>query len=143
MNHTNLRKNSAGYPDPTAFLALKNIAKQERSAKHSYPRVYICSPLKDDAGANTSNALRYCRFALEHGKFPIAPHCYLPQFMDDGSPAERELALSFGLRFLYGCREIWVFGDVISDGMKREINTAKRRRIPIRYFNEKCEVREV
>ena len=59
--------------------------------------------------------------------------------MDDEIPAQRELALSFGIRLLHGCRELWVFGDVISEGMKREISAAKRRYIPIRYFQENCE----
>lgn len=33
------------------------------------------------------------------------------------------------------CQELWVLGDVISEGMSVEIETAKRRRQPVRYFN--------
>ena len=139
MSRTNSRKNYEGYCDPTAYEALSTVMKEEQSAKPDYPRVYICSPFKGDAEANTASALRFCRFALERGTFPIAPHCYLPRFMDDELPAQRELALSFGIRLLHGCRELWVFGDVVSDGMKREISAAKRRYIPIRYFRENCE----
>ena len=65
--------------------------------------------------------------------------CYLPRFMDDDIPAERELALSFGIRLLCGCRELWVFGEIISEGMKGEIEESKRRGITIRYFTKKCE----
>jgi hypothetical protein len=32
-------------------------------------------------------------------------------------------------------QEVWVLGDVISEGMSVEIETAKRRRQPVRYFN--------
>jgi hypothetical protein len=99
--------------------------------------VYVCSPFRGDAETNAANALRYCRFAVEHGYFPIAPHCYLPRFMDDGIPAERELAMSFGLRLLGECRELWVFGRRISDGMKAEIAEAKRLRKNIRYISDK------
>ena len=33
------------------------------------------------------------------------------------------------------CQELWVLGDVISEGMGMEIETAKRRRQPVRYFS--------
>jgi len=59
--------------------------------------------------------------------------------MDDNNPAERELGLSFGIRLLYECREVWVFGDHISEGMKREILAARWRNIRIRRFNENME----
>ena len=34
------------------------------------------------------------------------------------------------------CEEVWVFGDVISEGMEAEIEKAKRMRKKIRYFTE-------
>ena len=37
------------------------------------------------------------------------------------------------------CQELWVLGDVISEGMSVEIETAKRRRQPVRYFNAEFE----
>jgi len=55
--------------------------------------------------------------------------------MNDDNPAERRLALSFGLRLLNDCQELWVFGSRISEGMKREIVTARRRGIKIKRFN--------
>ena len=30
--------------------------------------------------------------------------------------------------FLGLCKEVWVFGDVITEGMKREISVAKKRK---------------
>jgi len=101
--------------------------------------VYICSPFAGDTEVNVEKALKYCRFALGKGRFPIAPHCYLPRFMDDGVPAERELALSFGIRLLYDCRELWIFGTRISEGMNREIRAAKQRGIKIKQFTEEME----
>ena len=35
------------------------------------------------------------------------------------------------------CDELWVFGEVISEGMKQEIEWAKDK--PIRYFTEDLE----
>jgi hypothetical protein len=102
------------------------------------PKIYICSPFKGDTKTNVQNALRYCRFAVNNGMFPIAPHCYLPRFMNDDNAVERELALSFGLRLMYGCKEVWVFGERISDGMRLEIETANERNIRVRYFSDSC-----
>ena len=37
---------------------------------------------------------------------------------------------------LLECSELWVFGTVISEGMKQEIEWAKEAGIPIRCFDE-------
>ena len=127
-DHHDPRRNAEFYLDETAHKALAAISREE----NNYPRVYICSPFRGDPIRNTINAIRYCRFALRRHRFPIAPHIWLPRFMDDGNATERELALSFGLRLLCGCKEVWVFGDTVSAGMAREIRKAKQRGIPIR-----------
>lgn len=127
--------NSEGYPDPTAYQALKNI-----EGRFSFrPMIYICSPLSGDVERNQEFARKYCRFAVERGVIPLAPHIYFPQFMDDGNPNERSLALFMDLVLLSKCAELWVFGETISEGMKAEIEKAKRRGTPIRYFTVGCE----
>ena len=40
------------------------------------------------------------------------------------------------------CSELWVFGDRISNGMSIEMKHAKETNIPIRYFNNNCEVKK-
>lgn len=135
----NPKLNFSGCRDMTAYKAINNTSREERREAGIKPepaKVYICSPFAGDTETNVANALKYCRFALSKGKFPIAPHCYLPRFMDDNNPAERELAMSFGTRLLYDCREIWVFGGNITEGMKKEILAAKWRNIRIRRFDE-------
>ena len=100
------------------------------------PMVYVCSPYSGNAEENVQNARRYCRFALENRTIPIAPHLLYPQFMDDNDPAERYLAMHTINYVLLGkCRELWVFGDVITEGMEYEINLAKRWQKNIRYFS--------
>ena len=100
------------------------------------PLVYICSPLAGDVPGNTEKARRYCRFALERGQIPIAPHLLFPQFMDDTDPAERELAVRMDIVLLGKCSELWVFGDAVTEGMAAEITVARRRRQPVRYFTD-------
>lgn len=103
------------------------------------PLVYICSPLSGDIPGNTELARQYCRFALEQGQIPLAPHLLFPQFMDDTDPEERELAIFMDVVLLGKCSELWVFGDAVSEGMRTEINVAKKRRQPVRYFNSSFE----
>ena len=103
------------------------------------PLVYICSPLSGDVPGNTERARKFCRFALEKGQIPLAPHLMFPQFVNDDDPAERELAIFMDVILLGKCDELWVFGDRISEGMAVEIEIAKKRRQPIHYFNSNLE----
>ena len=99
------------------------------------PLGYICSPLSGNVEANTERARAFCRFALEQGQIPLAPHLLFPQFMDDDDPAERELAIFMDVVLLGKCSELWVLGETVSAGMQAEIDVAKKRRQPIRWFN--------
>ena len=134
-------RNSEGYYDPTAFEALSNIEREAKAARAYRPLVYICSPLSGAVELNQENARRYCRFAVDNGYIPLAPHIYFTQFMDDRIAKERELALFMDIVLLSKCSELWVFGDTISKGMAIEIEKAKRKGQPIRYFTN--ELKEV
>jgi hypothetical protein len=130
--------NSEGYHDPTPYEALTAIEKEEKAAKVFRPLVYICSPFAGDTERNIRRARGYCRFVVSKGYIPLAPHLHYPQFMDDGDKEERELGLRFALILLGKCDELWVFGNT-SSGMSKEIARAKKRGMPIKYFNYKCE----
>ena len=125
--------NSEGYADPTAHQALSNIKRGERIFR---PLVYIASPYSGDTERNIERARAYCRYAVDCGCIPLAPHLLLPQFMNDGN--ERELALFMDMVFLGKCCELWVFGYP-TEGMQAEVSKAKRKQMIIRYFTEDCE----
>lgn len=131
--------NSEGYYDPTTYEALSSIEKEERSLRAFRPIVYICSPYAGDVETNVQKARRYCRFAVDKGYIPIAPHLLFTQFLNDDSPKERQLGIFFGNAVMSKCSEVWVFGDRISDGMEAEIKRAKRKNYRLRYFNEDLE----
>lgn len=134
-------KNAEGYADPTTYQALTNIIRLEKAERKSAfrPLVYICSPYSGDTEANIKKAQDFCRFAIDSGQIPLAPHLMYPQFMNDDDPAERDLAMFMDIILLGKCQEVWVLGDVISKGMSVEIDKAKKRRQPIRYFNSDFE----
>ena len=99
--------------------------------------IFICSPYRGDITQNTENAKHYCKTVIKStGKIPIAPHLYFPQFLDDNDTAERELGIRAGLKLMKDCEEVWVFGDDITDGMRREIAFAEIEGIEILYFTK-------
>lgn len=101
------------------------------------PLVYVCSPFSGDKQANTEKARRFCRFVVDNGAIPIAPHLLLPQFMSEET--ERDEAMFMNMVFLGKCEQVWVFGNEITSGMVAEIEKAMVMRKTIRYFTEKGE----
>lgn len=128
--------NSEGYYDPTTYEALSKVEREEKAARYR-PLVYICSPFSGDVSGNIERAKKYSRYAVDSKAIPIAPHLLFPQFMSDD--AERELALFMDMVLLGKCEELWVFGELVTEGMSAEIAKAKRKNMKIRYFTEDCE----
>jgi len=133
--------NAERYHDPTPYEAITNIVKEEKAAlKPAFrPLVYICSPFSGNTKYNIKRAQEFCRFALENGNIPLAPHLMFPQFMNDANPKERDLTIFMDIILMGKCQEVWVLGDVISNGMSIEINKAKSRKQKVRYFNSEFE----
>ena len=86
-----------------------------------------------------AKANEYAREEAMKGNCAIAPHCVFTQFLNDDNEVERRIGLILGLQMLKRCKEMWVFGDIISEGMANEIRIAEKRNIPVRYFTDKCE----
>lgn len=136
------KRNPEGYMDLTAHHALAKIEKEEKAArKAAYfrPLVYICSPFSGDIAANTNKARLYSRFAVDKGTISLTVHLLFPQFLSEET--ERSLALYMGGIVLAKCKEVWVFGSYISEGMKMEIERARKLKKTIRYFTEDMEER--
>lgn len=120
--------NSEHYPDPTAQAALSRIEKKTYGYR---PIIYVCSPYAGDVLKNTKKARDYCRYVLKKGGLPLAPHLLFPQFMED-----RELALYLDTILVRHSVELWAFGGKITEGMKTEMDYAKKKSKPIRIIKE-------
>ena len=97
--------------------------------------VYICSPLsaptKEGIRKNMEKAAYYAGLVSGvTGCRAIAPHSFLPEYLDDDIPAEREAGLAFGLSVLRLSKAIIVCGSRISSGMRGEIRLAGELDIP-------------
>ncbi|MBC2723229.1 DUF4406 domain-containing protein [Desulfosporosinus sp.] len=101
--------------------------------------IFVCSPYRDDVEANTAKAIRYCYFAYNKKVVPYAPHLHNTQFLDEDDREERLAGIELGLEVMKRSDELWVFGSKLTEGMKVEIEAARRLGIPIKYFTDKCE----
>ena len=87
--------------------------------------VYICSPLsaptKEGIRKNMEKAAYYAGLVSGvTGCRAIAPHSFLPEYLDDDIPEEREAGLAFGLSVLRLSKAIIVCGSRISSGMRSD-----------------------
>lgn len=130
--------NQEGYADPTVSRAMRNITAEERrpERKPFRPMVYICSPYSGDIERNRERTIKFCRYALDRGNIPVTPHLMFLLFMDDTDPKERDLAIFMDIILLGKCQELWVLGDRISNGMRKEITFAKNHYKCVRYFDD-------
>ncbi len=103
-------------------------------------KIFVSSRLRGDIAEvlfNKSQAEKYCRYVVDCGHMPMAPHIFFTRFMDDDMEEHRNLALDFCKKLVRESDELWVFtiNGFISEGMQIEINEAISNDITIRYFD--------
>jgi hypothetical protein len=57
--------------------------------------------------------------------------------MDDKNPIERSMGMMFGLDLMVYCKEMWVCGSRISEGMQQDIDHANDLGIRVRRVSDK------
>ena len=140
-------RNSEGYSDPTAAMAVGNLMREYKKNQRAKWRrqyemknrkkIYVASKYAGNVDANVKAAVGYCKYVISKNCIPIASHLLYPQMLDDNDPDERELGLMFGLSLLAICDEVWCFGDISeSEGVQQEIVEARRLGIPVHHIKE-------
>lgn len=73
-------RNSEGYLDLTCHEVLINVTREEKAAAKAAfkPLVYICSSFSGDIERNNKRTREFCRFTLDKGNIPLAPHFMFP-----------------------------------------------------------------
>ena len=104
-------------------------------------KAYICSPLSAPTAEGIRRNMEAARWYMQTvSKLwncrAVAPHAYLPVFLDDKDEQERQLALSFGLSYLDTCDRLVICGSRITKGMLGEIHHAAAQEIPIFWIRE-------
>lgn len=104
-------------------------------------KAYICSPLSATTAEGIRRNMEAARWYMQMVSqswdcHAVAPHAYLPEFLDDKDEQERELALVFGLAYLGTCDRLVICGRRITKGMLGEIEHAAAHEIPIFWIQE-------
>lgn len=109
--------------------------------KNQTSLLYVCSPLSAPTEEGICENMKRAKFYAEEiakiaGCRTIAPHAFLPKFLDDNNPAEREIAINFGLDVITVCSGIVICGSRITEGMAAEIASALGRGLPVYHYDE-------
>ena len=100
-------RNSEGYADPTAGLAMSRVMKEYRQkqkkqfADKNRRKIYVASRYAGDVERNTAFAVNCCRRVIDEGFMPIASHLLYPQILDDNNPDEMLCAMKYGCSVRY------------------------------------------
>jgi len=87
---------------------------------------------------NIERAERFCKYVVNMGHIPVAPHVYFPRFLDDLRPEERELGIEGALALMSKCDEVWFFlqkGEKLSQGMKLEAQLMVEMNMPYKVVD--------
>jgi hypothetical protein len=101
--------------------------------------IFVSSPYSGNVKENVANAKSYCKYVMDQGLIPFAPHLFFTQFLDDSNDTDRLMGLYAGMSMLERCDEFWMFGDTISDGMRLELQEAIRLNKPIGFVQVEWE----
>lgn len=105
--------------------------------------IYVSSPYSEGRRKeNIKYAKDACRFVVDSGHAFFASHLLYPQIMKKSEPEEQKLGMEMGMSMLSKCDELWSFGVVITEGMRKEIEEANRLGIPVKHFVEFLETRK-
>lgn len=100
-------------------------------------RVFICSPYRGKIEENIKKAKFYGKIVIGTGRIPVIPHLYFPAFLDENNPNERMTGIEMGLELMDCCDVVYVFGFDITEGMKFELAHARKKKIPVRLYDDK------
>lgn len=119
----------------------QELMYQLASADRYRKRAYVCSPFRADTREQREKNLRTARAYMFYANKKMnmnaaAPHAYMPLLLCDEIPAERAIALRFGLEILEQSDVMLVCGNRLSNGMRGEIVKAALLRMPITVFDE-------
>lgn len=111
-------------------------------------RIFVCSRLRGDTQkqyrAHVEQAMAFSRFVVNAGYgSPFTPHLLYPLFLDDSIKLEREAGIQAGLAYLDVCDGLFVFvadDEYVSIGMKKEIQYAFDKSIPVYIFKKENDV---
>lgn len=103
------------------------------------PLVYVCAPYSGNIKQNKKLAKLYAQIVYSLNYMPLTPHFLFP-FLNDNNPKEKYDAMSMDIILLSKCDEIWIFGDDMSEGMKKELQIAEKwKKVVRRLYDDEIQ----
>ena len=96
--------------------------------------VFICSPYTGDEDFGRVALQSICRFCFREEVIPLSAHLYLNSLMSRVSRYDKNIGQELSLALIQKCDEVWVFGEVSTFAMARELAHAEILNRKIRYF---------
>lgn len=95
--------------------------------------VFIGHPIGGDIKNNVQKVIVICESLHSKDLIPVAPYLVSLQYLNDEVLEDRELGTMANFECFHRkfVDELWLFGDRISAGMKKEVLLAKELNIPI------------
>ena len=84
------------------------------------PLAFVSSKYKGDIEANIQKAREYGKIAFEMGFYPIVPHLYIPQILNDNDYKQRRLAQKACLEFVIVCDVFMLCGEMPPDSFMND-----------------------
>lgn len=111
-------------------------------------KAYICSPLSAPNPEGVQHNMELAKYYLMQMKRlyhcrTFASHDHLPLMLDDRIPEERETAMQIGALMLDLCEVLIICGSCISEGMRREIQTAFEKGKDVYWYDTKMKPGEL
>jgi len=112
-----------------------NYNAKDKWADDGIPENYVLQVRHYLAVMNMNKAYIACR--------TFASHDHLPLMLDDRIPEERETAMQIGALMLDLCEVLIICGSCISEGMRREIQTAFEKGKDVYWYDSKMKPGEL
>lgn len=129
--YRNPYRNSEGYPDPTAFHAIRHCCREIH--RGYMPIVMVYSTERDQRDRLIRNGT--C-LAVKKNCIPIAPQAICENCFYGESKVRQVQARENALSLLKKCRELWILGSGDDPFSSRLINKALQMGITIRFYTD-------
>jgi hypothetical protein len=70
---------------------------------------------------NQKKAAKFCKYVIDKGYAPICPTLFLPSILNAADSDEEHKAQDICIDLMRRCDCVFVFGDILTDGMRMEI----------------------
>jgi hypothetical protein len=100
---------------------------------------FMAHPVSGDVRENLKKARAWMRWIEDGNNVVVCANWILEcEIWDDADPEQREAGMRRGLAVIERCDEIWLVGPRISEGMRLELEHARKRGLAVVDLTGEC-----